>query len=883
MRILSHRALRGPNFYARFPVTYMLLDIGELEEKPSDLIPGLPDRIKAFLPTMEEHRCSPGVRGGFFQRLDRGTWMGHIVEHIAIELQCLAGMEVGFGKTRETTEYGIYSVVYKHKDEECGIYAGEQAVKILQRLIDGDGDLELEPIVQRLREIRERNLFGPSTKGIIDEARRRGIPVQRLNSASHVMLGQGHLQEHIQASMTGRTTGLGVEIAADKERTKRILDEAGIAVPRGRGVERLVDARKLAERIGYPVVVKPLDGNHGRGITTNIRDEAELETAYKAAKKVHDTVIIERFLVGKDHRILLINGKLIAAARRDPAHVVGDGTRTVQQLIDRVNSDPRRGFGHEKVLTRIEVDGDSERMLAEQGLAVDGVPEKGQEVVLKSTANLSTGGTATDVTDELHPSIVFMAERVAALVGLDIMGIDVVAPHLRLPMEETGGGIVEVNAGPGLRMHLEPTHGEPRNVGKPIIDMLFPDGSDGRIPIVAVTGTNGKTTTVRLIAHCMKYAGGRVGLACTGFVEVENQVILRGDWSGPQAAQTVLRDPGVTHAAIEVARGGILRRGLGFDRCDVGVLLNVGKDHLGEGDIHDLEDLTRLKMTVPDAAANAVLNADDDLVWEARHKMRGRVIPFSMDPDHPDFRAHLAADPENVVVTVHDGAIVLRRGHAEFRVAEVLDIPMTLGGRARFNIANALAAVGACYAAGLKEEDVRAGLVTFDSTEGQNPGRMNLFDVGGIRILLDFGHNVPALQALDDVLPHLAHGGRILRVGYLAGNRRTEDLMEVGAAMTTHCDHLFISDPDPRGREEGETSQILREGAQKAGFPGDKITTAVDEWDNIDAALKMAEPGDLVVIQCEDHAGLIARIREMEAKAKEASDAAAEAKAEVTA
>ncbi len=879
MDILEHRALRGPNFYARFPVTYMKLDIGALEDSPSDEIPGLPQRIKEALPSLHAHRCSPGVPGGFFQRLDRGTWAGHIVEHIALELQNLAGMDVGFGKTRETTERGIYSVVYKHLDEHCGLRAGEMAVRLLQDLIDGN-TTDIEALVQELRELRERGLLGPSTGSIVREAESRGIPWMRMNSQSHIMFGQGHKQRAIQASMTNQTTALGVAIAADKSWTKRLLDEAGIAVPKGRPVADADEAVRVAEKLGFPVVVKPLDANHGRGITTDIHSADEVRTAYDAAHEHHDTVIVERFLVGRDHRLLVVGGRLVSAARRDPAHVVGDGKQSIQQLIDATNADPRRGFGHEKVLTMIHIDGNTKRMLAVQGLTLDSVPNNGQEVVLKSTANLSTGGTATDVTDDVHPSIVAMARRVAGMVGLDIMGIDVVAPHLRAPLTETGGGIVEVNAGPGLRMHLEPTHGQPRNVAADIVDMLWAgEETDGRVPTVAVTGTNGKTTTVRLISHMMKMAGHRVGLACTGFVEIENQVVDRGDYSGPVAAQMVLRDPRVTAAAIEVARGGILRRGLGVDRLDVGVLLNVGRDHIGEGDIHDLEDLTRLKGTVPDAAATAVLNADDELVLGLRHN-KGfrdkRIIPFSLDSAHPFLAKHLAADSENVVVTQEDGAIVLKRGRAAFRVAEVRDVPITMAGNAQFNVANCLAAVAAAYAIGIPEEAARTALQTFDSSFTQNPGRLNVFDMGETRVLLDFAHNVPALEALDQVLPHLKPrpDGRILRVGYLAGNRLDGDLQQVGVAMAKMADYLWISDPDPRGREEGATSQVIAQGALTV-LPADRVTCHVDEWDCINAMFEAAQPGDLLIFQGEDHKGFVARVRELQAEVDAERDAEA--------
>lgn len=863
MEILTHRALRGPNFYARFPVTFMTLDIGELEDKPSDLIPGLSERIKTAMPSLVEHRCSPGIVGGFFQRLDRGTWAGHIVEHIALELQCLAGMHVGFGKTRETTKRGIYSVVYRHLDEECGLLAGRLAVEVLSRLIRGE-QVDLAPKIQELRETREKNLLGPSTRSIVDAASERGIPIMRLNKASHVMLGYGVKQQHIQASMTGRTTALSVAIAADKEWTKKLLHEAGISVPRGASASSLDEALAVAADVGYPVVVKPLDGNHGRGITTNVQDADELVRAYPLARKHHERVVVERFLVGSDHRLLVVGGKLQAAALRDPAAVTGDGSRSVQQLIDAVNSDPRRGFGHEKSLTRIEIDADSERMLAIAGLTLDSVPEAGRVVPLKSTANLSTGGTATDVTDEMHPHVRLMAERVAAIVGLDVMGIDIVAPHLRAPLAETGGGIVEVNAGPGLRMHLDPTNGAGRDVANPIIDTLFDDG--GRVPIVAVTGTNGKTTTVRLIAHILKLHGAHVGIASTSSVEVDNQIILKGDYSGPDGAKAVLREPTVTHAVIEVARGGILRRGLGFHRADVGVLLNVGRDHIGEGDIHDLDDLLRLKAVVPDAADTAVLNADDERVLSLYEKMEGKVILFSLDPQHPALAAHLRADPANVVVTCSKDAIVLRRDRAEFRIAAFRDIPLTLDGKAKFNVQNAMAAVASGYALGLTEETVRAALMTFHPNVGQNRGRLNVFDVGDYRVVIDFGHNVPALAAFDELIPHLRPRptGRVLRVAYLAGNRLDDDLRQVGAAMGKCVDRLWLSDPDPRWRKPGETSRLLAEGALATGRDPASVTTALHEWDNLNEAFEEARAGDLLIILCEDLAGVVAHVRRLQ-------------------
>ncbi|MBN1539272.1 MAG: cyanophycin synthetase, partial [Candidatus Thermoplasmatota archaeon] len=561
MKILEIRALRGPNYFSRYPTIFLKLDIGELEQRPTDKVPGFRQNLEEMIPTLIEHRCSLGYRGGFLERVDKGTYAGHVVEHVAIELQCLARTEVGFGKTFDTNEKGIYHVVYRYRDEDMGIEAGKAAVRIVEGLFNNE-KVEIRPIVYDLKEIRERNLYGPSTQAIVDEAKKRGIPVIRLNNESYVQLGYGVHQRKIQATMMDNTSAIGVEIADDKERAKELLSTMGIPVPRGYSVWNMEEAMDVADRIGYPVVVKPQVGNHGRGITTDIRTDEELKTAFENAKRIYDTVLIEKYLVGHDFRILVIDGKFTAAAKREPAYVVGDGRSTIGQLIEEMNKDPSRGFGHEKNLTRIKIDFMTERLLRMKQLTMDSILLEGQKIYIKSTANLSAGGRAIDVTDEVHPVNRAMAERISQIVGLNVMGIDLIAQDLTQPICDGCGGVIEVNAAPGFRMHLSPSEGKSRNVAGNILDMLYPPGSKFLVPIVAVTGTNGKTTTVRLISHILELNGGRVGMTSTDAVVINNDPILEGDYSGPGGAKVVLMDSTIDHAVLEVARGGILRRGL---------------------------------------------------------------------------------------------------------------------------------------------------------------------------------------------------------------------------------------------------------------------------------------------------------------------------------
>lgn len=861
MQIRELRALRGPNIWSRYQTIFMLLDLEEMEDRPSAKVPGFHDRLVSLVPTLVEHRCSLGVPGGFLSRIQEGTWMGHIVEHVAIELQCLSGMEVGFGKTRETLERGVYNIVFRFRTEEAGLEAGRLAVTLVQSVV-ADQPFDIDAAIHTLMEIREDRFLGPSTRCIVKTAFDRGIPYFRLNRQSFVQLGWGVNQQRIQATMTARTSALGVEIADEKDRTKRILEAAGIPVPAGiEGVDwedTLAEAREL----GYPLVIKPLVGNHGRGITVGIENETELRTAWEAARRIHDRVLVERQLIGDDYRLLVIDHKLVAAACRTPALVVGDGKSTVQQLVDTVNADPQRGFGHNRILTQITIDDQTHRLMALASLTLESVLPAGQEFRLKTTSNLSTGGTAADVFDTVHPDNRYMAERISRLAGLDIVGIDVVTPTLVQPVVEVGGGIVEINAAPGFRMHLSPSSGTPRNVGEPVVDMLFPPGTPTRIPVVAVTGTNGKTTTVRLISYILKHQGHHVGMTSTDGVWLRERCILKGDYSGPTGARVVLEEPSIDFAVLEVARGGIIRRGLGFDEAHCAVILNVAEDHLGQDGVHDLDDLTRVKEVVADAVSTsgfAVLNAQDERVMSMGTPEGTKRLLFSLDPADATFAAHIAAGGTGVCV--QDDHIVIQDAGHPIPVALVEDIPLTLDGRAVFNILNVLAATAVAHGFGINIEAIRGALLTFNPSVTQNPGRLNLFTVGAKTVLIDYAHNIPALKSLQAFITRYPHRRRKVVFGG-TGNRRDEDIIGIGELLGSFYQQVYLDDADPRGREPGEVPRLVREGLLKAGLDPGAISEEADETTMVAQALQELQDGDLLHIQVDDITGVVAAVKE---------------------
>jgi cyanophycin synthetase len=852
MRILKIQTLRGPNYWSirRQKLIVMRLDLENLAEKPTNEIPGFYEGLVEALPSLEAHFCSPGCRGGFLMRVQEGTMMGHVIEHVALELQELAGMPTGFGRTRETSTPGTYQVVFEYIDEQAGRYAARAAVRLCQSIVETGKypQAELEQDLQDLKELYKDASLGPSTEAIVKAAEAKGIPWMSLGARFLIQLGYGVHQKRIQATMSDRTGILGVELASDKENTKRILGNAGVPVPQGTTIgylDELEDA--IASVGGYPIVIKPLDGNHGRGISIDIKNWQEAEAAYDAAKEVSRAIIVERYYTGRDHRVLVVDGKVVAVAERVPAHVVGDGRSTIEELIEETNKDPNRGEGHDNVLTKIQLDRNSYQLLQRQGYTVETILPKGEICYLRATANLSTGGIAVDRTDDIHPENIWLAQRVAKIIGLDITGIDIVTPDISRPLREVGGVIVEVNAAPGFRMHVCPSVGIPRNVAGAVLDMLFPPGAPSRIPIIALTGTNGKTTTTRLTAHIFKQTGRIVGYTTTDGTYIGDYLVEPGDNTGPQSAQLILQDPTVEIAVLESARGGILRSGLAFDTSDIGVVLNVAADHLGLGDIDTVEQMAHLKSVVAEAVqpnGYAVLNADDPLVVEMRDRVKSKVAFFSMNPENPVLREH--TQQGGIAAVYENGYLSILQGDWTLRIEQAVNVPLTMEGRAPFMIANALAASLAAFAYGVTIEQIRLGLNTFRASASQTPGRMNLFNLGDYHALVDYAHNPHSYEAVGGFVRNWP-GERIGVVGG-PGDRRDEDFVMLGKLAANIFDRIIIKeDDDTRGRPRGDAAALITKGILQVK-PDCRYETILDETEAINKGLDIAANGALVVV-----------------------------------
>ena len=864
MRILDRSVYVGPSLYAHFPVIRLELDLGPLEAWPTGKLgTAYVMELLAALPSLQEHGCSYREPGGLIRRMleGDGTWLGHVFEHVAIELQNVAGEDVTFGKTRSTNRPGVYSVIYEYAQKDEGIEAGELALKLLCSLLPEkirpensvpDGWLWPKARDEYIRYAQRRAL-GPSTASLVRAAEERGIPWLRMNDQSLIQLGYGKWQQRIQATVTGRTSYIAVELAGDKEETNKILAARGLPVPRQELVRSADRAVWAAKRLGYPVVTKPYNGNHGRGISIHLTNEDEVRDGFTLAADHSSSVIVETYLTGDDHRLLVVNGELVAATRRTPGHVVGNGKSTIRQLVDEVNKDPRRGVGHEKVMTRIELDEQADMMMARVAMTAESIPADRQVVMLRSTANLSTGGTATDVTDVIHPDNRDMAVRAITAIGLDVGGVDFLSPDITESYKQIGGGICEVNAAPGFRMHVAPSEGTPRDVAGPVIDMLFPNGTPTRVPIAGITGTNGKTTTSRMLAHITKMGGYTPGLTTTDGVYIDGQRTVEGDMTGPIATRMVLADPQVDIAILEIARGGLLRAGMGVPFINVGAVLNVEADHLGMKGIDTLEQLAEVKRIIVEVAKDcAVLNADDVNVIKMSADTEAKSICYvTLNPQHAVVREHiraggracaLEAGVNGQMITIYD-----KGGHIPLMWTHL--IPATLEGRAMHNVQNAMFAAAMGYSLGIKLDAIRQGLRTFDTTFYQAPGRMNVFDEHPFKVIFDYGHNAHAVGVMADLAARLDVVGQRIVVISAPGDRRDEDVTAIADAVAGRFDHYICRRDDSlRGRDGDEIPGMIAKVLRARGVTQTAISIIPDEQLAIDAALNMGRQGDLLLI-----------------------------------
>ncbi len=863
MKILKKQVLNGPNVWSNYrkKLIQVRLDIGDLEDLPTDKIPGFRERIENLIPSLITHECSEECYGGFFMRVTRGTWMGHVMEHIALEIQSLAGMETGYGRTRGTSFRGVYNLVFSYEIEEAGLYAADAALKICVALVNNE-PYDLDGTLKELRKLNLKYNLGPSTKSIVDEAIRRKIPVLKSATSSTIQLGYGVNQMKFRATMGCNTSAIAVDLVSNKEATKQLLRNSMIPVADGGVCTDESGLKSIIERTGFPIVIKPLRGNQGKGATIHILNWNEAVSALNLALQFGKHVLVEKFVSGHDFRLLVINNKFVAAAKRIPAQVIGDGKLTIEQLIEEVNSDPKRGHGHQMSLTKIIVDQDTLNLLKKRRLSLISIPKNGIVVALKSTANLSTGGTAIDVTDEVHPENIFMAERLSKIINLDICGVDVMSPTLSEPLQQIGGVVLEANAAPGFRMHLEPSQGKSRNVAKAVVDMLFPPDKEALIPIVAITGTNGKTTSTRLMAAVAKNAGKNVGYTTTDGIYVNDFLLRKGDTTGPVSGKAVLADPTVDFAVLETARGGLLRSGLSFNECDIAILTNVKEDHLGLKDINTLEELANVKAVVVRSVKKngwAILNADDAQCVRIASELSCNVAFFSLNPNNSTIQQHLSEN--KTVAIIENNQVVIKHKGETMYFGDVSAMPITLDGACQFMIANVLGVALASFFSNFSNEKIIETLQLFSPSFEQTPGRMNIFNFDTYKVLVDYAHNPHGFLAIEDFLKNV-DAKRKIGIITGVGDRRDDDIKVLGIIAQRMFDHVIIRlDKDLRGSSSDRIIELLVSGLRTTSKKVSYEVVNV-ELQAVRHALDMARTGDYIVVLSEAYQNVVQLIRE---------------------
>lgn len=863
MITVSSHAYQGKNIYSYKPVVKLVVDLGKYADTPTKDIEGFNEALQELLPGLRKHCCCRGYEGGFIERLREGTYFAHVMEHIAIELQAMLGYDIKFGKTRETGKKGVYNIIYGYVNEHAGLESGRLAMEIMEGLLTG----ELPDLNTRLKEIKKVCIatdFGASTSAIAKEAAERNIPIIRLGDGSIVQLGYGKNQKRIEATLTENSSCIAVDIACNKELTKSILNEYGIPVPPGKMVKSEEEALEYCERLGYPVVVKPNYGSHGKGVSINLKNPQEVLDAYKIAREFEDTILVEKYIKGTYYRVLVVGDKVVAASHRISAHVIGDGTSTINELINKENCNPLRGEGHEKPLTKINIDKVAEQYLKKQNLTLEYVPNDGEIVYLRENDNLSTGGVAVDVTDEMHEQNRRIITQAARIIGLDVAGVDISTADISKPITETGGAIIEINAAPGIRMHHYPYRGTPRNVAKAIVEMLFPEGSRSRVPIVSVTGTNGKTTTSRMIAHIIRQMGFTVGMTTTSGIYVNDELVKYGDNTGPISARTVLMDKRIEYAVLETARGGIVNRGLGYDEADVGIVTNITEDHLGIDDINTLEDLAYVKSLVVEAVKDdgyAVLNADDEYCLSMRERIKSNVILFSLSTENEAVKEHVKSG--GMAIYSNGETIYVNKGGIELPFIEAKTIPATMNGVLKHNISNSMAAIAGAIGMGISIESIINGLSTFRTDSVANPGRFNIHDVNGIKVILDYGHNIDGYRVVIDSLKQMK-SGRLIGVIGTPGDRTNSSTVTIGNMCGDCFDRIYIKeDRDKRGRETGEIAALLEKGCRMGTIKPSEVLIELAEDKALEKAILDAVPGDIVIAFFEEYQLLLDVIERM--------------------